>query len=107
MSADGTANPLAGRDDAILYGAVKRDPGGLPLGTLEYIELSSFFASPGEPFEATVHVRSGRGTLPRGTVALTAPAGWDVGPARSDRADLVEAREHRHVRVTPSRHARR
>ena len=82
VSADGTANPLAGRDDAILYGAVKRDPGGLPLGTLEYIELSSFFASPGEPIEATVHVRSGRGTLPRGTVALTAPAGWDVGPAR-------------------------
>jgi LmbE family N-acetylglucosaminyl deacetylase len=73
-------SPAAGRDDAILYGAVEKDPGGLPLGTLEYITLSDFFNAPGETFQATVHVRSGKGTLPRGTVALSAPAGWEVGP---------------------------
>jgi LmbE family N-acetylglucosaminyl deacetylase len=72
----------AGRDDAILYGAVKRDPGGLPLGTLEYITLSDFFTVPGKPFQATVHVRSGKGTLPRGKVALDAPDGWTVEPAQ-------------------------
>ena len=33
-------------------------------------------------FQATVHVKSGRGTLPRGTVELNAPAGWEVGPAK-------------------------
>ena len=38
---DGTANPLAGKDDAILYGATIQDPGGLPLGTLEYLTLRS------------------------------------------------------------------
>ena len=82
LNADGTPNPLAGKDDAALYGAVKRDPGGLPRGTLEHIELSDFFLAPGKPFEATVHVRSGEGTLDRGTVELKAPAGWTVGPAQ-------------------------
>ena len=33
-------------------------------------------------FQATVHVRSGKGTLPRGNLELTAPAGWNVGPAQ-------------------------
>ena len=75
-------NAAAGRDDAILYGAVRKDPGGLPLGTLEYMTLSDFFNVPGGTFQATVHVRSGRGTLPRGTVELNAPAGWTVGRAK-------------------------
>jgi len=102
VGAGGAPNPAAGRDDAILYGAVKKDPGGLPLGTLEHIELSDFFVAPGEPFEATVHVRSGRGTLPRGTVELTAPSGWTVGPAQrigpiSSRRDSTATFE-----VTPS-----
>jgi LmbE family N-acetylglucosaminyl deacetylase len=75
------ADPAAGRDDAILYGAAVPDPGGLPLGTLEHITFSSFFNAPGATFQATVHVRSGRRTLPRGTVALTVPPGWTVdGP---------------------------
>ena len=33
------ANPAAGKDDAILYGAVVHDPGGLPKGTQEYLTL--------------------------------------------------------------------
>ena len=39
VNADGTANTVAGKDDAVLYGAVKPDPGGLPLGTLEYLDV--------------------------------------------------------------------
>ena len=80
VPAERDSERAAGRDDAILYGAVKQDPGGLPLGTLEHIELSDFFSAPGKPFQATVHVRSGKGTLPRGTVELTAPDGWTVEP---------------------------
>jgi LmbE family N-acetylglucosaminyl deacetylase len=79
---DGTPNPAAGRDDAILLGATKQDPGGLPAGTLEQIEISDFFNAPGKTFQATVRVRSGKGTLPRGTVELTAPTGWTVEPAK-------------------------
>jgi len=32
-NSDGTANPAAGRDDAILFGATVQDPGGLPAGS--------------------------------------------------------------------------
>jgi LmbE family N-acetylglucosaminyl deacetylase len=79
---DGTANPLAGKDDAILYGATVADPGGLPLGTLEYLTFSRFFNVAGVPFQATLHVKSGAGTLPAGTAALTVPAGWTVEAAK-------------------------
>ena len=50
---DGTANPLAGKDDAILYGAVVADPGGLPVGTLENITFDRFFNVGGQSFQAT------------------------------------------------------
>ncbi|HZO97600.1 MAG TPA: PIG-L family deacetylase [Gaiellaceae bacterium] len=82
VNPDGTPNPLAGKDDAILYGASVPDPGGLPLGSLEYITFSRFFNVPGQPFEATVHLKSGSGTIPAGTVALTVPAGWSVDPPK-------------------------
>ncbi len=82
VNADGTTpNPLAGRDDAIFDGASDPDPGGLPLGTLEHLELSSFFNAPGAPFDVTVHLRSGKGTLAAGNVALRVPAGWSVDAA--------------------------
>ena len=102
VNADGTANPAAGRDDAILYGAVKRDPGGLPLGTLEHITLSDFFQVPGETFQATVHLRSGRGSLRRGSVALTVPPGWTTEPAK--RVRRVSSRRETTVTfdVTPA-----
>ena len=86
------ANPAAGRDDAILYGAVRPDPGGLPLGTLEYLTVSDFVNAPGAPFEVTLHVKSGRRTLPRGTAALTVPEGWSVSRAAADRPDLEPPR---------------
>ena len=80
---DGTANPAAGRDDAILFGATVQDPGGLPAGTLEYITFSRFYNVPGAAFQATVHVKSGGAALPKGTVALTVPSGWTVEPAKT------------------------
>ena len=76
-NADGTANPAAGKDEAILYGATRPDPGGLPAGTLEYLSFSRFFNTPGTPFDVTVNLRSGSGTLAAGTIALTVPAGLD------------------------------
>jgi LmbE family N-acetylglucosaminyl deacetylase len=75
------SSALGGKDDAILYGATVQDPGGLPLGTLEYVTFSRFFNVAGQPFQATVHLKSGSGTLPAGSVALTVPAGWTVDAA--------------------------
>src|SRR4051812_4645875 len=83
VTPDGSANPPAGKDDAILYGAIKPDPGGLPLGTLEYLTFSRFYNAPGTPFEATMHLRSGAGTLAAGSVALNVPAGWTAEAAKA------------------------
>src|SRR3954452_20501933 len=83
VNPDGSQNPASGKDDAILYGATKADPGGLPLGTLEYLTFSRFYNAPGAPFQATLHVKSGSGALPAGTAALTVPAGWTVEAAKA------------------------
>ncbi|MFG1620966.1 PIG-L family deacetylase [Kribbella sp. NPDC049227] len=72
------ANPAAGRDDAILFGATKPDPGGLPLGTLEYLTFDRFYNVAGEPFDATVHLKAPKGKLAKGNVSLQVPAGWTV-----------------------------
>lgn len=79
---DGTANPLAGKDNAILYGAKIADPGGLPLGTLEYLTFSGFFNVAGQPFTAALHLQApASGPIQAGTAALTVPTGWTVdGP---------------------------
>ncbi len=84
---DGTANPLAGRDDAILFGATERDPGGLPLGTIEHLTFSRFYNVPGVPFEATLHVKApAHRSIPAGSVSLTVPEGWSVdGPKQTSR----------------------
>src|SRR4051795_5302490 len=76
VNPDGTANPLAGKDDALLYGATVPDPGGLPLGTLESLTFSRFYNVAGTPFDAIVHLRSGGAALASGTVALNVPSGW-------------------------------
>ncbi|GAA1632612.1 hypothetical protein GCM10009744_21250 [Kribbella alba] len=81
--ADGSPNPRAGLDDAILFGAVKADPGGLPAGTLQYLTFSRFFNVAGSPFRATVHLR---GKLAPGNLALTVPPGWTTdGPRQVGR----------------------
>jgi LmbE family N-acetylglucosaminyl deacetylase len=99
---DGTANPLAGKDDAILYGAAVPDPGGLPLGTLEYITFSRFFNVAGQPFQATVHLRSGSGTIPAGTVALTVPSGWTVDAPKPIGPISTAAESTATFTITPS-----
>ncbi|MEV6288185.1 PIG-L family deacetylase [Kribbella sp. NPDC051770] len=87
----GAPNPKAGLDDAILFGATKPDPGGLPVGTLQYLTFSRFANVAGAPFQATVHLKAPRGKLAKGNVALTVPAGWTVDgpkpvPSRADAA---------------------
>jgi LmbE family N-acetylglucosaminyl deacetylase len=83
VNPNGSLNPAAGDDGAILYGATVKDPGGLPLGTLEYITFSRFYNAPGGTFQATVHLRSGSGTLPAGTLTLNVPQGWTTDGAKS------------------------
>src|SRR4029078_1932534 len=84
MNPDGSANANAGKDDAILYGATKADPGGLPLGTLEYLTFDRFYNAPGVPFTATLNVKAPAGTtIPAGTAALSVPAGWTVEAAKA------------------------
>src|SRR4029078_3927421 len=75
------SRPRAARDDAILFGAKKPDPGGLPLGTLEYITFSRFYNVAGEPFQATVHLRAPGGKLAAGNVQLGVAAGSSGGGA--------------------------
>lgn len=80
----GAANPLAGKDDAILYGAAVQDPGGFPLGTTERLTFSRFYNVPGEPFQATLRLKAGSGLIAASRVALTVPSGWTVDAARKD-----------------------
>jgi LmbE family N-acetylglucosaminyl deacetylase len=81
VNADGSANPNAGKDDAILYGATVQDPGGLPLGTTERLTFSRFYNVPGEPFQATLRLKAGSGLIGAGRVDLTVPTGWTVDAA--------------------------
>jgi LmbE family N-acetylglucosaminyl deacetylase len=74
--ADGSANPAAGRDDALLAGASRQDPGGLPLGTQEHLDFSHFYVVPGEPFQATLHLKAGNKAVPAGSIRLRVPEGW-------------------------------
>ncbi|HEX9230359.1 MAG TPA: PIG-L family deacetylase [Jatrophihabitantaceae bacterium] len=82
VDASGAPNPKAGLDKSIFFGATMPDPGGLPQGSLLYLTFSRFFNVAGDPFQVTVHARSGAGTLPAGSVALSVPAGW-TATARS------------------------
>ncbi|GAA3117129.1 VCBS repeat-containing protein [Kribbella aluminosa] len=99
------SNAVAGRDEAILFGATKPDPGGLPLGTLEYLTFDRFLNVAGTPFQATVHLRSGARPLQPGKVALTVPDGWQVSPPQ--RVGLVTATRETTVTftITPSANA--
>ncbi len=66
------------QDDAILFGSVIADPGGMPLGSTYAIDVDNYFQAPGVPFQVTVSARSGAGTIATGDVTLGVPAGWDV-----------------------------
>ena len=67
------------------------DPGGLPLGTLEYLTFSQFYNAPGTPFTATLHMKSGAGTIPAGTASLSVPSGWTVDAAQARRGRCAES----------------
>ncbi|WP_448003369.1 NEW3 domain-containing protein [Agromyces bauzanensis] len=88
-------SPASANDDAVLYGAVVADPGGLPLGSEFSISVEDYFEAAGEPFTATVGLRSGDGQLAGGSVNLDVPDGWEVsGPVEIDGIsdeELVEA----------------
>ncbi len=98
----GATNPLAGMDNALLFGATIPDPGGLPLGTIEYLTFSRFFNVAAQPFQATLHVRSGSGTLAAGTAALTVPTGWTVTGPTSIGPILPTAESTATFTVTPA-----
>ncbi|MEN5072347.1 NEW3 domain-containing protein [Isoptericola cucumis] len=76
MQPNGT--DAAANDDAVLYGAVVADPGGMPLGSTMTLANGGYFQAAGEPFDLTVTLRSGDGDLAGGEVRLDVPAGWDV-----------------------------
>jgi len=93
------SSPQAGLDEAILFGATKPDPGGLPFGTLQSLTFSRFYNVAGEPFQSTVHLAAPRGKLARGNVQLTVPPGWTVDGPKSVPA---QARADITFTVTPS-----
>jgi LmbE family N-acetylglucosaminyl deacetylase len=99
------SSPLAGRDDALFYGATIADPGGMPLGSLFYLTVDEFFAVAGEPFEVTVHARSGEGTLSAGSVELTVPSGWTVSEPQGIGPITDDAESTATFTVTPSESA--
>lgn len=71
-------SPDAADDEAVFYGATIADPGGMPLGSLFYLEAEDYFGAAGEPFTVTVTSRSGSGTVPAGRLSLDVPEGWQV-----------------------------
>ena len=102
-TASGAANPLAGKDDAILYGATVQDPGGLPLGTQEWLTFSKFYNVPGQAFTATLHLKAGGNAIARqdGGAALTVPAGWTVDGPKDLPATAAGAETTVSFTVTP------
>ena len=60
VNPDGTREPARrqGRRDP-LRRRRSPDPGGLPLGTLEYLTFDRFYNVAGQPFQATLHLKSG------------------------------------------------
>ena len=97
----GAPNPAAGSDAAILDGATRRDPGGLPLGTGEHLTVSRFYNVPGIRFHATLHLSADDVALRAGRVRLRVPDGWQVNGSRH--IPRIAAHHSRTVRfaVTP------
>ncbi|MHA7861681.1 PIG-L family deacetylase [Tessaracoccus sp. Y36] len=90
------------RDDAILFGTLVADPGGMPLGSTYTIDVGDYFQAPGVPFDVTVTAQSGEGTIAAGDVTLGLPEGWTItgdpqlGPISADAESSVT------LTVTPS-----
>lgn len=89
-------------DDALLYGAVIADPGGMPLGSEFAIEADEYFHGSTEPFEVTVSSRSGGASIPAGELALEVPTGWDVSEPQSFGPITADAQQTATFTVTPA-----
>jgi hypothetical protein len=85
--------PGGSRRDAMLEGALRTRPSGLPLGTELFLTARRFGVVPGGRVALTVHARGPR-TLGPATVRLRLPGGWR-GPARIQLGGLRPERETR------------
>lgn len=92
----------SGRDDAILFGAVIADPGGMPLGSTMTIAPEEHFAAPGTPFQVTVAMQSGGADVASGSLSLSVPSGWTVSAAQNTGAISSAAAVERTFTVTPA-----
>jgi LmbE family N-acetylglucosaminyl deacetylase len=85
----GSGTPVPG-PAAMLEGALKPAPGGLPISTEFFLTVDGagggdggegggdgFGVTPGRPFTVTAHARAAR-RLPNARVGLSVPAGWTV-----------------------------
>ncbi|MGO1383576.1 MAG: PIG-L family deacetylase, partial [Arachnia sp.] len=95
-------SPENSRDDAILFGAVVADPGGMPLGSTYTVEASDYFQAPGAPFDVTVTAQSGAGTIAAGSVSLDVPDGWTVSAPEAFGPVTSAAESTATFTVTPS-----
>jgi hypothetical protein len=83
-----------GQDNAVLFGSVIADPGGMPLGST-YTVKADYLQAPGVPFQVTVAATSGKAAIGAGKVSLAVPDGWTVsgnnsiGPINSGRETSV------------------
>ena len=101
LNADGTANPRPAattRSSTAPSGATRA---GCRSARSSTSTLSDFFNAPGAPFQATVHVRSGRGHAARAAASRSRSrrAGRSsppqrVGPISSRRETTVDVRRH-------------
>jgi LmbE family N-acetylglucosaminyl deacetylase len=75
-------DPKATTPDAMLQGALRPAPGGLPRGTELYLTSDRFDVAPGQETEVTAHVRATR-ALRKAKVELALPDGWTGGGTKA------------------------
>ncbi len=92
----------ANGDDALLYGAVIADPGGMPLGSTFAVEADGYYHGSTEPFTVTVSSRSGGASVPAGEIALQVPAGWSVSAAQAFGPIVADKASSATFTVTPA-----
>lgn len=91
--------------DAMLEGATRAAPGGLPLGTEFYLTTDSFGTAPGEPITVTAHARAPR-ALGHAAVKLAIPKGWTVsGDGTADLGSLGTSERTATFTLTPGANA--
>ncbi|KAM9864165.1 hypothetical protein ACIFOC_03071 [Leucobacter aridicollis] len=99
MQPNGSA---ANGDEALLYGSVIADPGGMPLGSEFYLETNAYYNGDSEPFDVTVSARSGGDTVAAGSLELQLPDGWTATPAQQFGPITSDATATATFTVTPA-----